>query len=346
MRHLVRRSAFTLIELLVVIAIIAVLMGLLLPAVQRVREAANRIKCANNLKQLGLALHMYHDAEGSFPPGVSTNFSSTWHWSWLARILPYIEQQNVWNQAVAFANDPKSPPVSWYLPTPKGTPGFANWSPWGGWELGHPEIPQNPMIGVVIDTYVCPSDIQPRVVTAMVMGYPLTQAVTHYQGISGMNYKTHDGVLSANTLVRFTDITDGSSNTLMAGERSESKTLHFGYYFSGCGQLDTTLPAGDDQRGSGDVVLGVRELNSRQNDDVVLDNKCPAGPYHFVAPNQIRDAQGNVQEACDQFHYWSWHPGGANFVFADGSVRFLSYATDDIMAALGTRAGGEAPSVP
>src|ERR1700746_3709273 len=90
-------AGFTLIELLVVIAIIGVLIGLLLPAVQKGREAANRAQCTNKLKQQGLALHNYHDNKKIFPEALDNRFHVHWHWSWLAKILPYIEQGNMWD---------------------------------------------------------------------------------------------------------------------------------------------------------------------------------------------------------------------------------------------------------
>ena len=344
MVRLFRRSAFTLIELLVVIAIIAVLIGLLLPAVQKAREAANRIKCQNNLKQMGLALHMYHDSYGTLPPGTINQFSIYWHWSWLARILPYIEQDNLWKKADTFAHD-TSVPVNWYLPRPDGTPGYASWSPWGGYVFGLPQLGENPVLAWVVPTYICPSDPEPAV-SQMPMGeVTLTMAYTDYQGVSGTNYLTNDGLLGCNRTVRFADISDGLSNTLLVGERHSSKKLYFGVWFAGCGQFGYGLPEGDEQRGSADTVLGVREINSQHNEHEEID-QCPPGPYHFVPPGTIRDATGKFNTECDYFHFWSHHPGGANFLYADGSVHFLPYEADSVMPQMGTRAGGETFTMP
>jgi prepilin-type N-terminal cleavage/methylation domain-containing protein/prepilin-type processing-associated H-X9-DG protein len=340
------RPGFTLIELLVVIAIISILVGLLLPAVQRVREAANRTKCANNLHQIGLGLHHYSDVHGWLPQGTNNKFSIYWHWSWMAKILPFIEQENLFNRAYTFASD-QSYPVVWYLPRPNGTPGYANYSPWGGYPFGLEDVlGQNPAIAVVVPTYVCPSDFAPKIMQENLTATAvLIQATTDYQGVSGTNYLTNDGVLGSYHAIRISDITDGSSNTLMVGERSNTKELHYGAFFSGCGQFGYGLPEGDEQRGSADVVLGVREINSQHNGYSDVD-RCPPGPYHFQPPNQIRDANGEINGECDAFHFWSYHLGGANFLYADGSVHFLAYAADAVLPAMGTREGHEVFEMP
>jgi prepilin-type N-terminal cleavage/methylation domain-containing protein len=144
-----RARGFTLVELLVVIAIAAILVGLLLSAVQKAREAANRAQCTNNLKQVGLALHNYHDTEGSFPPAQDTNWQPRYYWSWMARILPFHEQDNLQRLAEAWRDS--------------GPPDNSRWAPW---YTAHNTQPPSPVLAVVVPAYVCPTD-------------PLTQRAQH-----------------------------------------------------------------------------------------------------------------------------------------------------------------------
>jgi prepilin-type N-terminal cleavage/methylation domain-containing protein/prepilin-type processing-associated H-X9-DG protein len=340
-----RHRGFTLIELLVVIAIIGVLVGLLLPAVQKVRESANRTKCANNLKQQGLALHMYHDNEKVFPSALNNDFYVYWHWSWMAKILPYVEQGNLYRQADDWAHITTTP-VHYPYPQPNGTNGFAHWSPWGGYVFGLSQPGPNPALAKEVPLFLCPSEPGVQVADLVIPNGPtLAMAHSDYLGVSGTNYKTLDGILASNQSISVSDILDGTSNTVLVGERGSSDSLTYGVWFAGCGQLDSYLPPGDDQRGSADVVLGTRELNTKQNGYADVD-VCPAGPYQFRAPGQIKDDTGKINTECDQFHFWSRHPGGANFLLADGSVRFLLYGVDNIMPALGTYAGREPVSLP
>lgn len=292
-----RRRAFTLIEMLVVIAIVGVLFGLLLVAVQQVRNTAARLSCSNNLRQIGLALHGYHNTFQAFPPAVAHMHSSgnplagpelhpypqlNWH----ARLLPFVEQESLWVQVQrAYAVDPV------LVTTP----------------------PHNAAT-VFVRLYLCPADSpQPRPHPEM-----NTRAGTSYLGVSGLaGIHTVDGVLFLDSRVRFGDILDGTSQTLMVGERPP--TFFWpprGRWYGGSGGW-----------GKVDAYLGVREVIYGTID------YCDPGPYRYIA--------GSPRNPCSAYHYWSLHPGGANFLFADGSVHFLSYSADAVIPALATKAGDE-----
>jgi prepilin-type N-terminal cleavage/methylation domain-containing protein/prepilin-type processing-associated H-X9-DG protein len=291
------RSAFTLLETLVVIAVIAVLIGLVLPAVQKVRAAASRIQCANNLKQIGLALHSYHDVQLTLPPGVASDRpSEPWpYMTWLARLLPYLEQQSLWQATMTAYEQERFP--------------FLN--------------PPHVGFGTPIPVFACPAD--PRALELDYTHRGRRPALTSYVGVLGIAYDGSEGVLFRDSHVRLTDILDGTSMTLVVGERPPSTDRWYGWWYAGLGQAGT---------GSGDMLLGVRERNERGP----YASRCPPGPYSF--------RPGQVDEQCDVFHYWSLHPGGAHFLFADGSVLFLAYSADSILPALATRAGGEAVTFP
>jgi len=229
-----RRRAFTLIELLVVIAIIAILIALLLPAVQAAREAARRTQCINNLKQIGLALHDYHDVHNMFPPQVHSGslddlspihgFPTGW-WSWRARILPYLEQVNAY-QALDSINDDAIANMGRYKKT------LANSFP----------------------VYSCPSDPfgQEKYSENFPWAGTVEIGVSNYFGVRGSTaIVPGDGVFPArNVGVRLRDITDGASNTLMVGERGADEKAYWGWAFLGTGQ---------DSEGFTDFVLHCEE---------------------------------------------------------------------------------------
>ncbi len=285
---------FTLVEMLVVIGILVVLVGLIVPAVQRVRDAAANTRCQNNLRQMGLALNQYHDSKGSLPPGVRGYPSDYPFMTWMVRILPFVEQDALWKQAQAayavdldFRNDPPHP--------------FAT----------------------VMSLYGCPAD--PRSGQVGLAFGKFHVGFTSYLGVEGKNQVRRDVCLYLNSAVQLTSISDGTSNTLLVGERPPSADGIFGWWYGGWGQS---------QDGSADMVLGVREQNT------YLAGICPPGPYTF--------GPGRLDNECDTLHFWSPHlGGGANFLFADGSVHFLTYsAATPIMTALASRGGGEAVSLP
>jgi prepilin-type N-terminal cleavage/methylation domain-containing protein len=311
MRARPSRSAFTLIELLVVIAIVAILIGLLLPAVQKVREAANRAQCENNLKQIGLALHGYHDANNGFPPGYLASGSyvdgatdTAPGWGWAAFILPYAEQQNAYRQ-VSF-NQPAQNSAS---------------------------------IQKKIKLFVCPSDVTPPVAAGVpdafgntvCLAAPTSYAACCGSDASGTTDPTGNGVLYRNSRIRFADITDGTSSTILVGERAWAKANGF---WAGA------IPGGVIVRG---------QLNPCQPD--IPGTWYPSSTIaiaHAHLNNGLVDPDGSA--GMDDFG--SMHFGGSFFLFADGAVHFVRTISGDnadgsytaeglIFQSLATRAGGE-----
>jgi len=299
------RGGFTLIEVLVVIAIIGLLIALLLPAVQSAREAARDLHCKNNLKQLGLALHGYHDVHGSFPPGL---LNSAWpptgpdfeRRSWMPTILPYIGQQPLYDKIEAHMQSGGGYP--WYAPDTSSA----------------------------IATVVCPSD-QAGPKTYGVGGTPVSEGFhgnyalclgsTVLNPADDLTGTRRDGLFFALSRVRFGDVLDGTSQTLMGGEIVVVRDLDDradtrGRYLDALhgGTLFTTLqPPNTDVGDKGDYCIPI--------------SRAPCQPLggDLIA------------------HYLrSYHPGHVNTLYADGSVRRLAdTVAPNVVRAAGTRAGGE-----
>ena len=291
------RRAFTLIELLVVIAIIAILIGLLLPAVQKVREAAARMTCSNNLKQIGLAMHNYESAIGGLPP--RRGFVAGSRRGWGPPILPYVEQ-------TALSGNYRQDR-----------------------DFYAPENAAN--IIVPLKLFLCPSGPGPRNITVTISGVTSVGAAGDYFGPNSFS-STLYGVtaLSGNTTVtalkddanrKITDITDGTSTTLLITEQA-GRADHYVL-----GQRQATNAGLQQAANWGPwASYQVFQFNQFGSDGVTKDG--PGGPCTINCNNSAG--------------VYAFHTGGANAVFADGSVRFLRVGLDpNILFGIVTCNGGE-----
>jgi prepilin-type N-terminal cleavage/methylation domain-containing protein/prepilin-type processing-associated H-X9-DG protein len=303
-----RRSAFTLIELLVVIAIVAVLIGLLLPAVQKVREAASRMSCSNNLKQIGIALHSHHDTYKSFPAG-----RDPWPkpFSPHAHLLPFIEQENLQNL------------IDFNSPTSTGPNATAAVTP--------------------VKTFQCPSDPASGRVPGST--YAGTNYVANV-GTGTVNYGDYtvgDGVFLLNRPIGFRDLTDGSSNTVAFSE----SVLGSGTDSNGPTPADPKrqvlqLPGGTPTTPDA-CSAGANGTWSGQRGDRWINGGYQSTLYtHFLSPNSSTWDCTNVSNNYGLTTARSWHSGGVNVLLCDGSVRFVPDSIPlAVWQALSTRAGGE-----
>ena len=180
-------------------------------------------------------------------------------------------------------------------------------------------------MSTVVKAFVCPADGRVSAPTTPTL-YAFRVAGTSYLGVSGTRLARRDGVFFNDSKTRVADVTDGASNTLLFGERPPDAGFNLGWWYAGYG-LDLV--------GTFEFLMGVAEP------DPVPVTLPPCG----VPAMKFGPASG-FDDRCAPFHYWSPHPGGANFAFADGSVRFLTYSADDVLPALATRAGGEAAAPP
>jgi len=298
------RQAFTLIELLVVIAIIAILVALLLPAVQQAREAARRSSCKNNLKQLGLALHNYHDTFSVFPPGHVQESADWANWGWGTMILPNMEQPALYD-ALAPANN----------------------------KVGQTAAIRTQM-QVPIASFRCPSDVAPDVNNRnQLRSGPTSPAdfsatTSNYVGNNDPNgnevsnsiptyfydaTNNFRGMFAENSKVRMRDVTDGTSNTVFVGERN----------------WELNNPGGTKREcDAGNVFGRKRNDGNGSNAKINARGNMATGFGGINSRNRDNSIDTTTQGDLCSIGYSSNHQGGAQFLLVDGSVRFVSENLD------------------
>jgi prepilin-type N-terminal cleavage/methylation domain-containing protein/prepilin-type processing-associated H-X9-DG protein len=336
------QSGFTLIELLVVIAIIAILIGLLLPAVQKIREAANRMKCGNNLKQIGLACHNYHDANGSFPVSY---IRQDWP-TWAVLILPYLEQDNVyklWDVQLRYYDQPNRGNAD-LDPTPRNVPiyfcpsrrapsvgfsldsggtdkdvattnatglshrpgGLGDYAASHGTDVG--TLEGNGALGIGIPMAAVQPNGTPWTNLAQMFLSPPGTRITQWESPTG-----------------FAAITDGSSNTLLIGEKYVRPDKRWGK------NEDRSIYNGQFAR----VFRRAAGLPTQN---------AQAAPFPFVT--NLKDDWTGTSPVRETFQrFGSWHPGVCQFVFCDGSVKAVKNTVDNVtLGRLAERADGQVVS--
>jgi prepilin-type N-terminal cleavage/methylation domain-containing protein/prepilin-type processing-associated H-X9-DG protein len=338
------RSGFTLIELLVVIAIIAILIGLLLPAVQKVREAASRMQCTNNLKQLGLAVHGHHDAFQKFPFGKGPDYRATVpgapvyaRWSVHSQILPFIEQDNLY-KSINFAFPPETP----------GMQGVINFMP----AYQTPGRVNADACRTKVNLFLCPSDPAPSNTD-----WP---GQNNYYANQGSNFLCDLSEALPSTIApaevsngpfyylsknKFADIVDGTSNTVLFSEK-----------LRGAGSPNPrtdmfTIPNQSTLADTYNTCIGINPntatpLTSKQGASWVMGEMCCTTYNHLSVPNTVTCAgigfPGTMANMAMQVTASSQHPGGVNCLMGDGSVRFVTNSITLLTwRAMGTMNGGE-----
>lgn len=312
-----KRRGFTLVELLVVIAIIGILVALLLPAVQAAREAARRMQCSNNLKQIGLALHNYHDTFKTFPQGNVVRISGTGvpplrgdGWTWHARILPFVEQKSLYDQ------------VSMIV----------------GTDIDNQNSARQLLAGrdTGLTYFQCPTHPNPGSLNPSKNGYQLST----YNGVCGSVCFNNDqldaatdvgyrgnGIFFMNSNIRIADITDGTTNTFLVAEvQDELKGAPNSNRMPGSDRRYNFSTNSDDNPPTdiSEYLIGM------ENDDPINAN--------------TRDASGFFNN--DGEYAGSYHPGGAQFCMGDGSVRFVGQTISmTIYQGISTRDGGEVVTI-